>query len=346
MSELIGVSSRETEVSPLHETLEKHNGVYSFASGERLNNCFATRMVKNIRRVEETFNIHLDARDLWLRLNPFSVEKFAELQSFLKSLEKHYDMVKRPLDQREFDHILMAHAKGNASDLQVFYNERIKVSMRKRDIVARTKAQLEYIRKLREKDIVFGIGPAGTGKTYMAMAMAVSELLAGNVNRLILTRPAREAGENLGFLPGSLEEKIMPYLRPLYDALAEMLEPDELQQFMEKKIIEVAPLAFMRGRTLNQAFIILDEAQNATVDQMLMFLTRMGFDSRCVVTGDPSQTDLPSSQPSGLVHAAHKLKSIKEIGFTHFQSTDVVRHPLVQKIIHAYTDAQEQNEGE
>jgi phosphate starvation-inducible PhoH-like protein len=212
----------------------------------------------------------------------------------------------------------------------------VKVGPKKRDIVPRTKAQLDYISSIRHKDIVFGIGPAGTGKTYLAMAMAVSELLKGNYNRIILTRPAKEAGENLGFLPGNLEEKIMPYLRPLYDALYDMLDFEEASALIERNIIEVAPLAFMRGRTLNNAFIILDEAQNTTEEQMLMFLTRLGFDSQCVITGDPSQTDLAKNEKSGLMHSAATLKNIQEIGFNFFSTKDVVRHALVEKIINAY----------
>ena len=189
---------------------------------------------------------------------------------------------------------------------------------------------------MRSRDMVFGVGPAGTGKTYLAMAMAVSEFLKGNVSRIILTRPARESGENLGFLPGSLEEKIMPYLRPLYDALYDMMQFDEVSALLERNIIEVAPLAFMRGRTLNNAFIILDEAQNTTVEQMLMFLTRMGFNSRCVITGDPSQSDLGPKEGSGLRHAISHLRGIPEIGFTFFETGDVVRHALLEKIIRAY----------
>jgi phosphate starvation-inducible PhoH-like protein len=183
---------------------------------------------------------------------------------------------------------------------------------------------------------VFGIGPAGTGKTYLAMAAAVSELLQHRHARIILTRPAREAGESLGFLPGNLEEKILPYLRPLYDALYDMLDFDEVSSLIERNVIEVAPLAFMRGRTLNNSFIILDEAQNTTVEQMLMFLTRIGFNSRCVITGDPSQTDLTEKERSGLLHASRVLGSIPEIGFTTFEKRDIVRHALIEKIIDAF----------
>ena len=220
--------------------------------------------------------------------------------------------------------------------MQSLFSERVKVSPKKHDIIPRNIAQLDYLRKIRTKDVVFGIGPAGTGKTYLAMAMAISELLEGNYNRIILTRPAIEAGENLGFLPGNLEEKIHPYLRPLYDALYDMLEVDEVNPLIEKDVIEVAPLAFMRGRTLNNAFIILDEAQNTTTDQMLMFLTRLGFSSRCVITGDPSQTDLPENQVSGLKHSIQILQKIAEIAVCEFSAKDVVRHSLVEKIVNAY----------
>ena len=217
-----------------------------------------------------------------------------------------------------------------------FFANRIKVSPRKREVVPRTPNQLAYTKSIREKDMVFGIGPAGTGKTYLAMALAVSELLAGNFNRIILTRPAVEAGENLGFLPGKLEEKINPYLRPLYDALYDMLDFEEANTFLERGIIEVAPLAFMRGRTLSDSFIILDEAQNTTREQMLMLLTRIGFKSKCVIAGDPSQIDLPSKGASGLSEAMRRLAPIEEIAICRFSTEDVLRHTLVEKIIEAY----------
>jgi phosphate starvation-inducible PhoH-like protein len=185
-------------------------------------------------------------------------------------------------------------------------------------------------------DIVFGIGPAGTGKTYLSMAMAVSALKREQVTRIILTRPAVEAGEALGFLPGDLNEKIFPYLRPLYDALNEMLDPEELQRHMDRGVIEVAPLAYMRGRTLNRAFIVLDEAQNTTTEQMFMFLTRLGQDSKCIITGDQTQIDLPNNKRSGLIEAIQALKGVDGIAFQFFEERDVVRHPLVQSIVRAY----------
>jgi phosphate starvation-inducible PhoH-like protein len=191
---------------------------------------------------------------------------------------------------------------------------------------------------MQSRDITFGIGPAGTGKTNLAVALAVSALKQEKVSRIILTRPAVEAGEALGFLPGDLQEKILPYLRPLYDALYDMLELEEIQKYMDRGVIEVAPLAYMRGRTLSQAFVILDEAQNTTTEQMFMFLTRLGHDSKCVVTGDRTQVDLPRNKRSGLIEAVEALNKVEGIAFQFFDETDVVRHRLVQAIVHAYRE--------
>lgn len=200
----------------------------------------------------------------------------------------------------------------------------------------KTKGQREYAQAIKEYDIVFGIGPAGTGKTYLAMASAVESLRRQEVRRIILTRPAIEAGESLGFLPGDMREKIAPYLRPLYDAIYDMMEAETIEKYLETGIIEVAPLAYMRGRTLNDAFIIMDEAQNATAEQMKMFLTRLGFDSKAVITGDITQSDLPNGKPIGLLQAQDILKDIAGIKFIYLTGADVVRHALVQKIIEAY----------
>jgi phosphate starvation-inducible PhoH-like protein len=206
----------------------------------------------------------------------------------------------------------------------------------KRRITAKSANQRKYLDAIEEYDIVFGIGPAGTGKTYLAMAQAVNYLLAKKVSRIILARPAVEAGEKLGFLPGDLQEKVNPYLRPLYDALYDMLDLEKAERLLERGIIEVAPIAFMRGRTLNDAFVILDEAQNTTTEQMKMFLTRLGFGSKAVVTGDITQIDLPSGRTSGLVEAMHVVGKIEGISFVYFDERDVVRHKLVQAIVKAY----------
>lgn len=209
-------------------------------------------------------------------------------------------------------------------------------SAHNKPIYAKTLKQDEYVKALAKKDLIFSIGSAGTGKTYLAVCYAVNELKKGNIEKIILTRPAVEAGESLGFLPGDLKEKVDPYLRPLYDALYDMLGVEQVANLIEKQVIEIAPLAYMRGRTLENAFIILDEAQNATIDQLKMFLTRLGFNSKMIVTGDISQVDLPSSKKSGLKVSANLLKSLPEVGYIVFEKCDVVRHPLVGKIIEKF----------
>jgi len=214
----------------------------------------------------------------------------------------------------------------------------------KRTVQPKSLNQRRYLDAIEKNDMVFGIGPAGTGKTYLAVAMAISELMAKKVNRIILARPAVEAGERLGFLPGTLQEKVDPYLRPLYDALYDMMDPEKVDRYLEKNIIEIAPIAFMRGRTLNDSFIILDEAQNTTSEQMKMFVTRMGFNSKAVITGDITQIDLPSARRSGLLEAIDILRDVDGISFIHFDETDVVRHQLVQRIIRAYDDFKVRNE--
>ena len=214
--------------------------------------------------------------------------------------------------------------------------DRFTIKLKKKSIRPKSELQCRYLRNIAKKVINFGVGPAGTGKTYLAVAMAVKALENEEVSRLILTRPAVEAGEKLGFLPGDLSQKVDPYLRPVYDALYEMLGFDKVEKLIARHVIEVAPLAYMRGRTLNNAFVILDEAQNTTPMQMKMFLTRIGFGSRAVVTGDITQTDLPDRQASGLQHSFQILKNIDAIGIVYFQSGDVVRHPLVQSIVEAY----------
>ena len=212
-------------------------------------------------------------------------------------------------------------------------------SFGKRTVQPKSINQRRYLEAIEKHDMVFGVGPAGTGKTYLAVAMAISALVSKRVNRIILARPAVEAGERLGFLPGTLQEKVDPYLRPLYDALYDMLEPEKVDRYLEKNVIEVAPIAFMRGRTLNDSFIILDEAQNTTSEQMKMFLTRMGFNSKAVITGDITQIDLPNARRSGLIEATEILRDVEGISFMYFDETDVVRHHLVQRIVRAYDDA-------
>jgi phosphate starvation-inducible PhoH-like protein len=228
----------------------------------------------------------------------------------------------------ELDGIVRAEAGDRAPQIMI--------RTRKKTIVPRTPMQAVYMRELVTNDMIFALGPAGTGKTYLAMAAAVSALLKNQVERIILTRPAVEAGEALGFLPGDLREKILPYLRPLYDALHDMLDPEDITRLSEKGVIEIAPLAYMRGRTLSHAFVVLDEAQNTTPEQMMMFLTRLGEESRMVVTGDVTQIDLPRSKQSGLLEVRHILRDIPGIDFHTFSGSDVVRHPLVQRIIEAY----------
>lgn len=233
-------------------------------------------------------------------------------------------------------HSIRSLRKDPNRSLTELLDQVILITPRKKPVMPKTATQREYIAKIKSHDLTFGIGPAGTGKTYLAMAMAASMLVSRRVKRIVLTRPAVEAGERLGFLPGDLAEKVNPYLRPLYDALNEMLEYEKVQQMRARGEIEVAPLAFMRGRTLNDAFVILDEAQNATTEQMKMFLTRLGYGSKAVVTGDVTQTDLPRGAKSGLAEAKRILRSVDGIAFAEFSDADVVRHPLVQRIVVAY----------
>jgi phosphate starvation-inducible PhoH-like protein len=229
------------------------------------------------------------------------------------------------------------------SSIKELFSDTILVGHKKKHISPKTENQKHYVEAIRDHDIVFGIGPAGTGKTYLAMAMAVSALIKKEVSRIILTRPAVEAGERLGFLPGDIYEKVHPYLRPLYDALYDMMEQEKAAHMVERGTIEVAPLAFMRGRTLNDSFIILDEAQNTTAEQMKMFLTRMGFGSKAVITGDITQVDLPTDKSSGLIEAMHILGSVRGLKFVKFSDKDVVRHKLVQQIVKAYQKYEESN---
>lgn len=238
------------------------------------------------------------------------------------------------LQQADLEHLVETSQDPSVQPIQIIRTKRISIK-------PRGKNQQGYVRTIKDNDINFGIGPAGTGKTYLAVACGVEALLEERVRRILLVRPAVEAGEKLGFLPGDLSQKIDPYLRPLYDALYEMLGFEAVNKYLERNIIEVAPLAFMRGRTLNNAFIILDEAQNTTREQMKMFLTRIGFGSTAIITGDATQIDLPKGAPSGLTHASNILDGVEGIGFTFFGNKDVVRHPLVQRIVEAYDSAED-----
>jgi phosphate starvation-inducible PhoH-like protein len=255
-----------------------------------------------------------------------------------KVLEELYALVRsgKPLQPRDVSESLRMVQQKPDVDLRDVYEDVLADVGARRRIAAKTLNQRRYIETIREHDLVFAIGPAGTGKTYLAMAMAVAALNRHEVSRIVLCRPAVEAGEKLGFLPGDLVEKVNPYLRPLYDALYDMMELTQAERLVERGVIEVAPLAFMRGRTLNDAFVILDEAQNTTHEQMKMFLTRLGFNSRAVVTGDITQIDLPAETRSGLVEAVRILERVAEIAIMRFEEADVVRHPLVQSIIRAY----------
>ncbi len=289
---------------------------------------------KNLRSVEQAAGVTLAARgsQLQIRGPGHGVELAASVLLQLYSLiNKGY-----PIFTQDIAFGIKILESSPRARLEEIFLDKVCITSQKRVISPKSVNQKLYIDAIRNNDIVFGIGPAGTGKTYLAVAMAVSALARKHINSIILTRPAVEAGEKLGFLPGDMAQKVDPYLRPLLDALNDMLGKEKAQDFLERGVIEVAPLAFMRGRTLNNAFVILDEAQNTTRDQMKMFLTRIGFDSRAVVTGDITQIDLPKRSNSGLIEAEHILSDIHGISFCRFSKSDVVRHPLVQKIIHAY----------
>jgi phosphate starvation-inducible PhoH-like protein len=289
---------------------------------------------RNLQSLENDLGVKAVARENWIKLEGAdeAVEQARELFQSLESLLKNGGSVR----QREFAQALNVVKHDGVSALRALFSERIITSGKKAPVAPKTVGQKAYVDAIRNHDVTFGLGPAGTGKTYLAMAMALAALREEKVARIILTRPAVEAGEALGFLPGDLYEKINPYLRPLYDALHDMLPAEDLQKNMERGVIEIAPLAYMRGRTLNQAFIILDEAQNSTTEQMFMFLTRLGLSSKAVITGDPTQIDLPPHKHSGLLEAGLALRNTEGIALVEFTKRDVVRHPLVQRIIAAY----------
>lgn len=297
---------------------------------------------RGLQRIADSLGITINARgnSIWVEGDTIQT---ALAQNILKQL---YDLLKTgyPLYPNDIDYAIRVLSGDDRIHLKDLFLDQVFITAKNRAITPKSPAQKNYIEAIRNFDIVLGIGPAGTGKTYLAMAMAVAALTKGLVSRIILTRPAVEAGEALGFLPGDLAEKVDPYLRPLYDALHDMMRFEKVSALMQKGVIEVAPIAFMRGRTLNDSFIILDEAQNTTSEQMKMFLTRIGFNSKAVITGDITQIDLPAEKSSGLIEAKAILQAIEEIKFVFFSKADVVRHKLVQDIIKAYEDLEVQKD--
>jgi len=290
-------------------------------------------------------NVHLQLLEKRIGLsvnvrgNDFTLEgKHWEVELAEKVLNQLYELIKKdyPIYVNDVEYAIRILSRNQSANLKKIFLDKVYIASNKNVITPKSINQKEYIDSIRGFDIVFGIGPAGTGKTYLAMAMAIANLAKKEVKRVVLARPAVEAGERLGFLPGDLYEKINPYLRPLYDALHDMMDFEDASRLIQRGVIEVAPLAFMRGRTLNDSFVILDEAQNATPEQMKMFLTRLGFSSKAVITGDVTQTDLPEGKTSGLIEARDLLEGIKGIKFVYFSREDVIRHPLVQEIIDAY----------
>jgi phosphate starvation-inducible PhoH-like protein len=297
----------------------------------------------HLKAIEKSLEVkvHTKGGDVRIDGDEFDVELTGRL---LKELQ---GLVKRgyPIYVSDIDFAIRILSGDHSIKLEDIFLDTVYISSQKKVITPKSVVQKEYIDAIRRYDMVIGIGPAGTGKTYLAMAMALSFLMKKEVQRIVLTRPAVEAGEKLGFLPGDLYEKVNPYLRPLYDALHDMLDFDQASKLVERGIIEVAPLAFMRGRTLNDSFVILDEAQNTKPEQMKMFLTRMGFGSKVVITGDITQVDLPDGKQSGLIQIQDVIKKIQGIKFVYFNEQDVIRHPLVQDIIKAYEEAELQGKA-
>jgi phosphate starvation-inducible PhoH-like protein len=299
---------------------------------------FCGKNDQQLRDLESKFDVRIVPRGNTLKLigSPEEVARVRETIDNLLSFSRG----KNELSRQQRRYAIESIRAEKKEDLKSIFNDKISVPLRKRAIAPMTAGQKRYLDAIRHSDIVFGIGPAGTGKTYLAMTMGVHYLVNNVVRRIVLVRPAVEAGEKLGFLPGDIAAKFDPYVRPFYDALHDMVEPERVKGFIENGVVEIAPLAFMRGRTLNSAFVILDEAQNTSVEQMKMFLTRLGFDSKAVITGDVTQIDLPTGKESGLVQVRKVLQGIDGIDFVYFDQTDVVRHELVQKIVRAYERAE------
>jgi phosphate starvation-inducible PhoH-like protein len=304
-----------------------------FDSARSVQSLYANDL-KLLKTLEDSLGVKVTTREGWVKLEgePEQVNRAQQVfEQLEQARQKGVDIHKH-----EFSYALNSVTESRPDNLSDVVDVKIATSARKAPIVARTLGQRNYVDAIQKNDIVFGVGPAGTGKTYLAVAMAVAALKKEQVSRIILTRPAVEAGEALGFLPGDLQEKITPYLRPLYDSLRDMMDGEEIERSVARQTIEVAPLAYMRGRTLSNAFVILDEAQNTTTEQMFMLLTRMGPGSKCVVTGDVTQIDLPTNKRSGLVEALQALKTVPGIAFVYFNERDVVRHELVRAVINAY----------
>lgn len=290
---------------------------------------------ENLEKVEKFLGVEIVTREDWLKIESESEVKLELAASLFKTLALARTQGMR-LTQRDFDMFLEKTAEGKLSEIAEIFDNPIVINLKRRSIVPKNISQKHYLRYIQKDEIVFGIGPAGTGKTYLAVAAALASLQDRKVDKIILTRPAVEAGEALGFLPGDLTEKLQPYLRPLYDAMFDMIGPEEALKLVEKHVVEIAPLAYMRGRTLSNAYIILDEAQNTTPEQMMMFLTRLGENSRMIITGDITQIDLPRNKKSGLRDALNVLDKVEGIKLFYFDKTDVIRHPLVAKIVEAY----------
>jgi phosphate starvation-inducible PhoH-like protein len=326
------VRAHEVTIRPLKKNIDISSNIETL---------FGTRD-ENLRLLEDGLKVKID-----LRADSIEIEgSSADVNRAEQIFSDYEDLQKRghQFVNGDLNSMLRVIATDPSASLKGLAEAGKQRSFGKRQLQPKSINQRRYMEAIEKSDMVFGIGPAGTGKTYLAVAMAVSALMAKKVSRIILARPAVEAGERLGFLPGTLQEKVDPYLRPLYDALYDMLEPEKVDRFLEKNVIEIAPIAFMRGRTLNDAFVIMDEAQNTTSEQMKMFVTRLGFNAKAVITGDVTQIDLPNANRSGLVEASNILKNVEGISFQYFDETDVVRHQLVQRIIRAYDEHKMKND--
>lgn len=315
---------------------QTHEQVIELTQDEMVD--FTRKSDERLREIESQFDVKVIPRGNTIKVlgDPEIVEKAVSL---IKDVVQ-FSRKQGGLSSRQMRTAMQGIQTEGRKEMERVYSDRVQVPRGRRNITPMTATQKRYLDAIRRSDIVFGVGPAGTGKTYLAMAMAINALIANEVGRIVLVRPAVEAGEKLGFLPGDIMAKFDPFVRPLYDALHDMMEPERVRTLLENNVVEVAPLAFMRGRTLNSSFVILDEGQNTTVEQMKMFLTRLGYDSKAVITGDVTQIDLPSHKESGLVQVRRVLANIKGIEFILFDQKDVVRHELVQQIIRAYEEAE------